>query len=103
MTFLAGEPPPDDHTRVQQQIPIVLEPTQVLPADEPKLVVVPPHNRVVSDQWIRNRIISAVAVTCFAANIITWMTTREVNAVLIGAGLSLLMGVPLLNRGDKRE
>src|SRR5262245_24227355 len=80
------------------------------PAIEPTLVTppigrveyVPPHSRVVSDQWIRNRIISAVAVTCFAANIVTWLTTREVNSVLVGAGISLLLGVPLINRGDRR-
>ena len=78
-----------------------VEPTLVTPPIG-RVEYVPPHSRVVSDQWIRNRIISAVAVTCFAANIITWLTTREVNSVLIGAGISLLLGVPLINRGDRR-
>lgn len=97
MTFLAG-PDPEHHNTV----PLIIEPTAILPSPEPHVVIVPPRNRVVSDTWIRNRIISAVACTCFAANIITWLTTREVNAVLIGAGMSLLLGVPLINRGDKR-
>lgn len=95
MTFLTGPDP-------EHPIPVIIAPTRVLPSDEPKIVVVPPRHRVVSNEWIRNRVISVVAVTCFAANIVTWLTTREVNAVLIGAGMSLLLGVPLINRGDKR-
>src|SRR5262245_2758770 len=79
----------------------VIEPTLVTPPIG-RVEYVPPHSRVVSDQWIRNRIISAVAVTCFAANIVTWLTSREVNSVLVGAGISLLLGVPLINRGDRR-
>ena len=77
------------------------QPTLVAP-QQGHIEYVPKGHKVVSDSWIRNRIISAVAITCFVVNIITWVTTREVNAVLIGAGVSLLLGVPLINRGDKR-
>jgi hypothetical protein len=69
---------------------------------EGKIEYVPPHHRVINDRWIRNRIISVAGCTCLAANIVTWLTTRDVNAVLIGAGLSLLLGIPFVNLGDKR-
>ena len=93
MTFLTGPDP---------ELPLVIEPTKVLPSPDPHIVMVPPHHRVVSDVWIRNRIISVAACTCIGANIITWLSSRDVNAVLIGAGLSLLLGVPFVNKGDKR-
>lgn len=76
--------------------------TTLVPSTQGHIEYVPKGHHVVSDTWIRNRIISVVACTCFAANIVTWLTTREVNSVLVGAGISLLLGVPLINRGDKR-